>query len=124
MRTAPWISAFTTVPRDRFVNRSPAETPDFTGWEPVSPGDEDWLDLVYTDTTLVTQLDNKPSRWTNTESSGTPVTGVPTSSSTAPGLMALMLEALDVEDDSLVLEIGTGPATTARCCRTDCNRVG
>ena len=47
------------------------------------------------------------------QTSGQPVTGVPTSSCTAPGLMALMLEALDVDVDARVLEVGTGTGYNA-----------
>ncbi len=108
LRTLPWMTAFANVPRHLFVPRLFRQTPDCSGWTAASGHDEDWLDTVYTDTTLVTQLDNDPSRWNDAETSGRPVTGIPTSSSTAPGLMALMLEALDVDDDAKVLEIGTG----------------
>jgi methyltransferase of ATP-grasp peptide maturase system len=108
LRTQPWVAAFTAVPRDKFVSWFFRQTPDLTAWDAVTPRDEDWLDEAYTDTTLVTQLDNNPARMSVAVSTGNPVTGVPTSSSTAPGLMALMLEALDIEDDARVLEIGTG----------------
>lgn len=52
-----------------------------------------WLRSIYVDEPLVTAIDDK---------------GIPISSSTAPWLMALMLEALQVHPESKVLEIGTG----------------
>lgn len=94
--TSPhWRAAFATVPRHHFV-------PVFyrydgcamTQWTPASPG---WLQAVYADEALTTQLTG----------------GLPTSSSTLPSLMARMLEALQVEDGMRVLEIGTGTGYNA-----------
>ena len=113
LRSTPWVHAFASVPRHRFLSRFFRQTADFSGWEPVSERDPDWLDLVYTDATWVTQLDNDPDRWNNAHATGRPVQGVPTSSSTAPSLMALMLEALDVHETTRVLEIGTGTGYNA-----------
>ncbi|WP_329273075.1 methyltransferase domain-containing protein [Streptomyces sp. NBC_01451] len=90
-----WRKAFETVPRHAFV-------PEF--WtladgaqRLVSAAHPDWLDLVYTDDALATQM---------TE-------GVATSSSTAPGLMLAMLQALDVADGNRVLEVATGTGYNA-----------
>lgn len=113
LRTLPWIAAFANVPRHLFLPRFFRQSADYSGWVPVSERDAGWLELVYTDSTWVTQLDNDPARWQSAQASGAPVTGVPTSSSTAPGLMALMLEALDVDDDVNVLEVGTGTGYNA-----------
>src|SRR5258708_2641831 len=121
LRTQPWISAFTEIPRATFVSWFFRQTPDRTGSVAMTGPDDDWLDDVYTDIPLVTQLDNNPAKLSEAMSTGKPVTGVPTSSSTAPGLMALMLEALDIQDDARVLEIGTGTGYNSALL---CHRLG
>ncbi|MEV0262541.1 protein-L-isoaspartate(D-aspartate) O-methyltransferase [Streptomyces sp. NPDC050617] len=90
-----WRKVFETVPRHPFV-------PEF--WtlaggrqRHVTSADPQWLDLVYTDDALATQLTD----------------GVATSSSTAPGLMLTMLQALDVADGHRVLEVATGTGYNA-----------
>lgn len=81
-------------------------------WVAVACGDEGWLATVYTDSVLVTQLDDDPDRWTLARREGA-VTGVPTSSSSMPTIMAVMLEGLDVTDGQRALEIGTGTGYNA-----------
>jgi protein-L-isoaspartate O-methyltransferase len=90
-----WRKVFETVPRHPFV-------PEF--WtladgeqRHVTAAAPDWLDLVYTDDALATQLTD----------------GVATSSSTSPGLMLTMLQSLDVADGHRVLEIATGTGYNA-----------
>ena len=112
LRTPAWQQAFAAVPRHLFLPRFYRQTADLSGWETVDHDSAGWLDLVYTDTTWVTQLDNDDQHWTTACTDGH-VAGAPTSSSTAPGLMALMLEALDVRDGQRVLEIGTGTGYNA-----------
>ncbi|WP_249713818.1 ATP-grasp peptide maturase system methyltransferase [Rhizomonospora bruguierae] len=113
LRTPQWVQAFATVPRHLFLPRFFRQTPDHTGWQAIGESDPDWPRTVYTDATWVTQLDNDPTRWDTAARTGRPARGVPTSSSTAPGLMALMLEALDIDDGHTVLEIGTGTGYNA-----------
>ncbi|WP_240677061.1 methyltransferase domain-containing protein [Actinacidiphila soli] len=68
----------------------------------VERDDPDWMVGAYEDAALTVQMTD----------------GVATSSSTAPSLMLRMLEALHVDDDALVLEIGTGTGfNTALLCR-------
>ncbi|QNP67834.1 methyltransferase domain-containing protein [Streptomyces genisteinicus] len=67
-------------------------------WEPVTWGDPGYLDDVYSDAALTTQLDEH---------------GVPTSSSSQPSLMLTMLEALDVRDGQRVYELGAGTGYNA-----------
>lgn len=82
-----WRRVFEAVPRHAFVPGF------FTGPDRlVTAADEDWLKLVYSDDALVTQMTD----------------GIATSSSTAPGLMLAMLQALDVEDGNTVLEVAVG----------------
>ncbi|MFD5697880.1 methyltransferase domain-containing protein [Streptomyces lasiicapitis] len=78
-------------------------------------GDE-WLNPIYENTTLVTELDPAMSRrvdggWH----------GFPTSSSTQPGLVVRMLEALDIKPEHDVLDAGLGTgyqaALIANCLR-------
>lgn len=96
--TAPeWQAAMRSVPRHEFVPRF-YEQRDRQWHEVTAESDpERWLRQVYTDKPLVTQLGELHHGGVG-----------PTSSSSAPGLMARMLEALDVHDGHLVCEIGTG----------------
>ncbi|MCP3802283.1 methyltransferase domain-containing protein [Allokutzneria sp. A3M-2-11 16] len=90
-----WQAAVRAVPRHVFVpvfheRRGGA-------WEVVDQTQDRWLELVYSNTALVTLLGE----------------AVPISSSSEPGLMTRMLEALDVRDGDRVLEIGTGTGYNA-----------
>jgi methyltransferase of ATP-grasp peptide maturase system len=105
LRGNAWRAAVEAVPREAFltgrVYRPMRSGPAW--WQPVTPeqvGQDYWLDLAYQDVTWVTQLDG-------TDAPGSPQ-GIPTSSSTMPGLVVRMLEDLDVRDGDRVLEIGTG----------------
>ncbi|MFG2662409.1 methyltransferase domain-containing protein, partial [Streptomyces sp. NPDC048425] len=87
-----WLQAFADVPRHVFVPRFYTQGTD-GAWQPVSWGDVGYLEAVYADAALTTQLDEH---------------GFPTSSSSQPSLMLTMLEALDVHDGHRVFELGTG----------------
>lgn len=68
-----------------------------------------WLAFAYSDESLITEVDG-----VHAENAGPrPRRGLPTSSSTAPGLMADMLDALDLHLGNRVLEIGTGSGYNA-----------
>jgi methyltransferase of ATP-grasp peptide maturase system len=114
-----WRAAFAEVPRHAFLDRFFRATGDGR-WLAVDRSDPDWLHLVYTDQVLITQLDDDPDRWAVARRSG-PVPGVPTSSSSQPAIMAVMLTVLDVRGDDRVLEIGTGTGYNAALL---CHRVG
>lgn len=114
-----WWSAFGDVPRHAFLDRF--FRADGNGrWIAVDRTDQGWLDQVYADRVLVTQLDGEPARWASARVEGS-VTGVPTSSSSQPAIMAVMLDALRVADGHRVLEIGTGTGYNAGLL---CHRVG
>ncbi|WP_427888496.1 ATP-grasp peptide maturase system methyltransferase [Kribbella sp. GL6] len=109
LRTTPWRSAVETVPREVFIPGffERVDGPRETMWRPVTPelvGAEERLELTYTDETWVTQLNQGITAF----DTDVPIPGVPTSSSTLPGLVVRMLEELQVEDGNRVLEIGTG----------------
>ncbi|WP_216206486.1 ATP-grasp peptide maturase system methyltransferase [Amycolatopsis aidingensis] len=106
-----WKDAFATVPREIFVPRFFLHKAG-GGRRAVDATDEDWLPAVYSDRTLVTQLDGDDSAWDRARHTGSAV-GNPTSSSTQPTLMAWMLEALDFHDGHRVLEVGTGTGYNA-----------
>ncbi|HWD09026.1 MAG TPA: ATP-grasp peptide maturase system methyltransferase [Actinomycetota bacterium] len=110
LRSPAWGEAFRRVPRHEFLRRFFRPT-DAGTWEVIDEGHPDWLGLVYTNVTWVTQLDDDVSRW-EAASSG-PVTGRASSSSSEPGLMAQMLQGLQVRDGDAVLEIGTGTGYNA-----------
>lgn len=100
LRSARWTRAFETVPRHVFVPRIFISRQG-GGYDQVDgedPGQRrEWLEHVYTDEPLVTQLDGDA--WL--------------SSSSQPSLMAMMLEALAVTGTERVLEIGTGTGYNA-----------
>jgi protein-L-isoaspartate(D-aspartate) O-methyltransferase len=102
LRERRWIKAFETVPRHHFV-RQVFVDPAHTGtWELVDGTQagqrERWLNLVYRDNALVTQLSED---------------GNFLSSSSQPSLMARMLEALGFTGGERVLEVGTGTGYNA-----------
>ncbi|MGW9346104.1 methyltransferase domain-containing protein [Nocardiopsis flavescens] len=94
-------NAFARVPRHRFLPRT-YWTLDGTRYD----RDTDpaaWLAAAYTDRALTTQFDDGTG-------SGR---GVPTSSSSAPAVMARMLTAADLHPGHTVLEVGTGTGYNA-----------
>jgi methyltransferase of ATP-grasp peptide maturase system len=105
-----WCEAFLTVPRHVFLPRYFQRRSG--GWSAVDSTDRDWLTPIYADRVLVTQLDGDSARWEEARTDG-PVNGLPTCSSSMPTIMAVMLEALRVQENHRVLEIGTGTGYNA-----------
>ncbi|MER7769969.1 ATP-grasp peptide maturase system methyltransferase [Kitasatospora sp. NPDC096140] len=104
---AAWAEAATAVPRELFAGSYfvPIEGSTPTGYRTVHPADPGWLKGVYTDQTLITQLDGR----TSPEDAGDqPVTGAPSSSSTLPSLVLDMWQRLGADAGHRVLEVGTG----------------
>jgi protein-L-isoaspartate O-methyltransferase len=93
----PWRQAFVAVPRhalvpcyyrsDNYIEINATNASDHSTW----------LRSVYSDETLITQK----------------TAHTVTSSATMPGLIALMLRALDVRDHHRVFQVGTGTGYTA-----------
>lgn len=106
-----WVDAFGQVPRHVFLPGFFAQRPD-GAWAPVTSEHPDHLALVYRNDVCVTQLDGDDRVWEQALAHGA-VTGVPTSSSSMPAIMAIMLEALAVAPGDRVLEIGTGTGYNA-----------
>jgi methyltransferase of ATP-grasp peptide maturase system len=109
LHSPQWKSAVCAVPRHEFIPhyyRHDTSTRPAT-WQLVAPSDpsevQAWLDLVYSDTTLVTVVADYAGRGVQ----------IPVSSSSKPDLMVRMLEELDVTDGDRVLEIGTGTGYNA-----------
>ncbi|MQY07495.1 methyltransferase domain-containing protein [Actinomadura macrotermitis] len=104
-----WRDAFAAVPRHLFV-------PDVAWASPNGPGSPylvdraadpvAWWEAVYSDTVLITQYDDGAR---GLAAGGT----MPTSSNSAPSLVAKFLECLSVADGDRILEIGTGTGWTA-----------
>lgn len=113
IRSGRWADVFARTPRHVCVPRLFEQGVDERGmavWRPVDASETDrWLDLVYSDESLVTGLDPA----TVAAADGGGFTGVATSSSSLPSLMAGMLETLDLHDGDDVLEIGTGTGYNA-----------
>jgi len=101
-----WREAFAAIPREAFVPFYFQPCQGRPGWRLVERGQE-WWEGVYADEALVTQL-NGDDTAAEAARRGETVEGTPTSSSSAPSLMATMVAALDVRDGQRILEIGTG----------------
>ncbi|MEV6973561.1 ATP-grasp peptide maturase system methyltransferase [Kitasatospora sp. NPDC093806] len=102
-----WTEAATAVPRELFVGSYflPFEGSSPTSYRTVRPDDPGWLEGIYTDQTLITQLDGR----TRPEDTGEhPVSGAPSSSSTLPSLVLGMWQQLGAAAGHQVLEVGTG----------------
>lgn len=104
-----WREALCDVPRHLFAPPVAWANPDGTadGYPIGRSTDEDrWWGAVYTDTSLITQLD---------DGAGDVTTGVGlvSSSCSAPGVVFTFLEQLRLDDHDRVLEIGTGTGWTA-----------
>ncbi|RDG35059.1 methyltransferase domain-containing protein [Streptomyces corynorhini] len=108
--SARLAEVFLNVPREPFVPVFYRRDEDrFTPWGRTDAEADAWLTQVYSDDSLITEVGG-----VHAEDAGPHgVTGVPTSSSTAPSLMADMLDALDVRHGASVLEIGTGSGYNA-----------
>ncbi|EPH43331.1 methyltransferase domain-containing protein [Streptomyces aurantiacus] len=107
--TAPWHECYTAVPRHHFIPDVAWAVPDGAGAGYAIDRNQDapgWLQAVYSDASIVTQLD----AGTGDLRTGK---GTPTSSCSAPGIVFPMLQALDLLDGHKVLEIGTGSGWTA-----------
>ncbi|MGW2869755.1 ATP-grasp peptide maturase system methyltransferase [Kitasatospora sp. NPDC001225] len=102
-----WIDAATAVPRELFVCGYfvPIDGSAPTGYRAVRHGDPGYLEGVYADQTLVTQLDG---RTCPEEAGEQPVSGAPSSSSTLPSLVLAMWQRLGADAGHRVLEVGTG----------------
>ncbi len=105
-----WIAAVQGVPRHELVPYFYEYDPATSRWEKIS-SQANGLDRIYSNSGLYVKIGPGGS-W---EGEG------PLSSTSTPGLMTRMLEALDVHDSSRVLEIGTGTGYTAALL---CHRLG
>jgi len=113
-----WRAAVEAVPRELFVDTA-LYRPAGPTWEPVhraTTTEDEWLRLVYSDTTWVTQVDGIDAADTTAARPGNP-----TSSSTLPSLVIRTLEAARVKDGDRVLEIGTGTGYSTAIL---CHRLG
>ncbi|MFE5325466.1 methyltransferase domain-containing protein [Embleya sp. NPDC056575] len=102
--------AFLNVPRHVFtpVFYRRAGGDRFVPWRAEDPDEigagGEWWEAMYSGESLITEVDGVHAEHAPPEG----VFGVPTSSSTAPDLMADMLDALDPAPGARTLEIGTG----------------
>ncbi|MFD9950707.1 ATP-grasp peptide maturase system methyltransferase [Nonomuraea sp. NPDC059023] len=115
-----WTAALEAVPRELFVGDALFQYQDAGGWTPVSRSEmpeEEWLALVYTDETWVTQVDGVMAR----DAAGPMGIRRPTSSSTLPSLVVQMLDVAGIGEGGSVLEIGTG---TGYSTALMCHRLG
>ncbi|OIJ88513.1 protein-L-isoaspartate(D-aspartate) O-methyltransferase [Streptomyces colonosanans] len=118
LRTEPWKRAVERVPRHEFMRGGffrPVAGAVPSAWSPVLEDGDGWLEGCYQDQSLVTQIAGTV---VPTDIRGE-IMRQPTSSSTLPSLVLRMLEELEAEPESTVLEIGTGTgySTAVLCAR-------
>ncbi|WEH34704.1 ATP-grasp peptide maturase system methyltransferase [Streptomyces sp. AM 4-1-1] len=113
-----WRDAVAAVPRELFLG-SAAFRPAGAGWEPVhraEVGEEEWLRMVHSDRTWVTQVEEK-----DAANSTGPVSGSPTSSATLPSLVVRTAQVAELRPGRRILEVGTG---TGYSTAVLCHRLG
>jgi len=115
---SPWAAPVAEVPRHLFVPRwwrDPGQ-----GWT-LRDGESDpqqWANAAYTDRTLVTMVGSLHADHATPEDHPS---GLPTSSSTMPGLMVKMFRHAEIQSGQDVTEIGTG---SGYGCALLCSRLG
>ena len=93
------LQAFLTVPRHPFIDHYYVHQPGTRSWTRHEQADSpEWYEQIYGDQALVTHVDQH---------------GRTLSSSSQPGVMATMLDALELQPGMRVLEIGTGTGYNA-----------
>lgn len=116
LRSRAWRSAFEHVPRHTFVPRYLVDDEHNGQYRPLTGAAPDqydeWLRRAYDDDVCVTQLNGDDTAWHTAIHDGH-AEGTATCSASQPSLIALMLEALNVEHGATVLEIGTGTGYNA-----------
>lgn len=113
-----WRAAVEAVPRDLFLDTALYQ-PDGLRWKPVrraETGEEEWMRMVHSDRTWVTQVDE-----VDAGSATGAVSGAPTSSSTLPSLVVRTLQAAQLRGGEKVLETGTGTGYSTAIL---CHRLG
>ncbi|WP_034482686.1 methyltransferase domain-containing protein [Actinomadura oligospora] len=110
LRSGHWGAMLREVPRDHFVPDRAWCLPDTPDGAPHAIDRalkaDRWLDAVYSDSAIITQVD---------DGAGDPADGKgrPTSSLSAPGVAIGFLELLGPQPGERILEIGTGTGWTA-----------
>ncbi|MFB7919497.1 ATP-grasp peptide maturase system methyltransferase [Streptomyces sp. NPDC056061] len=113
-----WHDAVAAVPRELFVENALFRHAG-TEWTPVrqtETSDDEWLKMVYTDRTWVTQIDEQDAA----DVEG-PVAGSPTSSATLPSLVVRTAQVADLQPGQHILEVGTGTGYSTAIL---CHRLG
>ncbi|WP_329175179.1 methyltransferase domain-containing protein [Streptomyces sp. NBC_01477] len=116
--TSDWLPAYQRVPRHLFLpdtiwpGRAGMNRQDDRVIRPEEP--DVWWQAAYRDAPITTQ-------WDDGAYTGPGKGKIPSSSSSMPTMVFSMLDALSVEDEDRVLEIGTGTGWNAALL---CHRVG
>lgn len=100
LHSPEWIAAIQAVPRHALVPIVYEQDPSTRSWLCREATDPSWQEQIYANRGLFTKIGEASGSW------GSAVVGL--SSTSTPGLMTRMLEALDIRDGHDVLEIGTG----------------
>lgn len=105
LQSTEWIAAVRAVPRHELVPVCYEQDPATGEWLTRDATDPIWHDRIFSNSAMFTKIGEATGPW------GSGVVGL--SSTSTPGLMTRMLEALDIHDGHDVLEIGTGTGYNA-----------